>query len=259
MLFIPTYNCSTQITRVLTKLKEAELNLVDEILIIDNASQDETVSSINKVLSDPKWPICGRKVTLIKNPKNMGLGGSHKIAFDYGQSGQFEFCVILHGDDQARLADFLALLNDDELRKLDLLLGARFMPGSRRINYSQIRTIGNMTLNFLCSLLAGRKIFDLGGSGLNLFRLSSLPSGKESYLSFPDDMTFHILLLLSSLRMKRRIKFTPIQWIEEDQVSNVKVFRQGLQVLKILAVWYFGMKSLTRDKTKASDTYISSK
>ena len=76
---------------------------------------------------------------------------------------------------------------------------------------------------------------DFGGSGLNIYRIKSLVNGgNRDFLQFADDLTFHPSLLLYALHRRQRIHFSPIQWHEEDQISNVKAFRQSLQLLKML-------------------------
>lgn len=234
LLFIPAYNCSAQIQRVLSRLSANDLKHFDEVLIIDNGSEDKTLQAAQSTLADSSKPISAKKVTLVQNHKNYGLGGSHKVAFDYCLKNNFDFCTVLHGDDQARLADFSRFLVSQQYNSTDLFLGARFMPGSKRINYSFLRTAGNVTLNILSHLVSKVKIYDLGGSGLNIFRIATLPKGFDSYYNFPNDMTFHVHLLLWSIQNGLRIRFVPIQWVEEDQVSNVHVFKQGFQVLGIL-------------------------
>ncbi|WFN57385.1 hypothetical protein O1Q98_09450 [Dickeya lacustris] len=56
---------------------------------------------------------------------------------------------------------------------------------------------------------------------------------------FPDDLTFNYVMLLGSYYHKQKVKFFPISWREEDQVSNVKLFRQAVKVLRLLSGYLF--------------------
>ena len=117
LLFIPCYNCSKQIVRVLVKLISVELeDFFYEILIVDNKSTDDTNNTILDFLSKNNIKI---KVSLITNKFNYGLGGSHKIAFQYACENKFDNIVVLHGDDQADIIDALDLLKSKNFKQYD--------------------------------------------------------------------------------------------------------------------------------------------
>jgi hypothetical protein len=46
-------------------------------------------------------------------------------------------------------------------------------------------------------------------------------------------LTFDAHFLLYTLSHRARIKYFPITWREEDQISNAKVVRQGFIILKL--------------------------
>ena len=54
------------------------------------------------------------------------------------------------------------------------------------------------------------------------------------YIKYPDNLMFNYCMILGSAFYKHNIKFFPISWREDDQVSNVKLFNQAIRVLKIL-------------------------
>jgi hypothetical protein len=73
-----------------------------------------------------------------------------------------------------------------------------------------------------------RKISDLG-SGLNLYSCEFL---AESFIySCRDDLTFNNEFLLSEPQPVKPEAYVPISWIEDDQISNAKVMRQGIRTL----------------------------
>jgi hypothetical protein len=89
--------------------------------------------------------------------------------------------------------------------------------------------------------VTGHQIYDTG-SGLNLYRLADF---KPSVLShFPSDLTFNVYLLLWSLHRRQPIKFVPISWRETDQVSQAKVWRQGIKILGLLGQYGWSASSL---------------
>jgi len=236
LLFIPTYNCESQLPRVLNSLSPDICRDFEHILIIDNRSTDQTINVCKSVLA--KHPLKS-KITLVMNSINCGLGGTHKIAFDYAIDEKFDYVTILHGDDQGSVSDFSQVISS--LDGESFYLGARFHPEARLINYSPLRTAGNQIFNCLATLITGTKIHDLGGSGLNSFPVKTL--SNLDYRSYSNDLTFHVYLLLDAIRKRYSIRFIPISWREEDQISNAKVFRQGLKLLKILMNFLVGGNS----------------
>ncbi len=198
-------------------------------MIVDNQSPDQTLEvAINRgkaVLTDCNF-------IAWRNNDNYGLGGSHKAAFSYAIEHGFDYLVVLHGDDQANIHDLLPQLKICTHLQVDCLLGARFMSDSQLKGYSWFRTFGNRVYNALFSLVTRSVIYDLG-SGLNLYRLETFR--KFYFKTFPDDLTFNYVMLLASCYYEQKICFFPISWREEDQRSNVKLFRQAFKVLGLLA------------------------
>jgi hypothetical protein len=66
------------------------------------------------------------------------------------------------------------------------------------------------------------------------------------FLDYADDLTFNYYLILGLVRRKARIRFFPISWREEDQVSNVRLVRQTMKMLRILWQYIIDADRFTR-------------
>lgn len=253
LVFIPSYRCEKQISRVLAQFSEKIQSQIDTVIVVDNQSPDQTldaaIESGKKIMRDCNF-------IALRNNNNYGLGGSHKVAFRYGIENGFEYLIVLHGDDQADIRDIAPYLESGRYQNYDCFLGARFMKASRLQGYSRFRTFGNHVYNKLFSLVALRNIHDLG-SGLNMYSLKTYDSFY--YKCFPDDLTFNYVMLLASYHRKQTVGFFPITWREEDQVSNVRLFRQASKVLGLLAKYSLGRgKFLASEmRTQPHDSYSS--
>lgn len=249
---IPCYNCEKQIVRVLKGFEVARslYERVVDIIVIDNKSTDRTVDA---AISTAK--LYGlRKVKVIQNNDNYGLGGSHKVAFIYGMETDADYVAILHGDNQARTEELELLIAKAEAdQDISAVLGSRFMFKSNLGGYSLIRTVGNYTLNLFYTLVTLRITKDLG-SGLNLFRLKDL--SDKHFLGFCDRFTFNIDLLLDYYRKKSPIVFVPITWSETDQISNAKAFSVGCTALETVLMWRFNMQKTTSASKDYSFEYV---
>ncbi len=230
LLFIPAYNCEKQIVRVLEQLDESVISFISRVIVVNNRSTDGTQASVTAFMDEhPHLP-----VTLLRNRENYGLGGSHKVAFSYAAKEGFDYVMVLHGDDQGNIRDIYQVLKKKIYRHYDCVLGGRFMRGSKLKGYSWFRTLGNIVYDFLFSAVVRKRIFDLG-SGLNLYSVEMLKT--RFYQKFPDNLTFNYCMILASHYYGHRIRFFPISWREEDQVSNVKMASQAIAVLKMLVAY----------------------
>ncbi|MEM9437575.1 MAG: glycosyltransferase family 2 protein [Pseudomonadota bacterium] len=234
LVFIPMFNCAPQIPRVLAQLRDDVVKpWIDGVICIDNGSDDGTVdvarAELETVPADTR--------VLARNDANYGLGGSHKVAIEFAEREGFDTLVILHGDDQGSILDLIPHLKAGAHEDVSFLMGARFMPGSRLEGYSTLRTLANRVFNVIFSTVSGTRLFDLG-SGLNLFRVSAFSDGF--HLRFADNLTFNYYLILAIATGRHSLRFFPLHWREDDQVSNAKLGRMGLQILGLLARFCLG-------------------
>lgn len=232
LVFIPMYNCAQQIPRVLAQITPEVQDLIEEVLVVDNRSMDQSCQRVQEAMGD----LSNCRVTLWKNDSNYSLGGSHKVAFLYALQHDMDYLIVLHGDDQGSIKDLLPILKKGVHRSHHAMLGSRFTQGSKRFDYSAFRTCGNVALNAVCSLAAGRRISDMG-AGLNLYSRSFLVD--RSYLRFPNDLTFNVFLLFHGISRRDDFVFFPLTWRETDQASNARVFRQGWRILKLIFNYRF--------------------
>lgn len=235
LVFIPMYNCEPQITRVLDQFNGEIVHYIEEIIIVNNRSTDNGEQTAINYTQQIK----NVKVKVLRNDNNYGLGGSHKVAFNYALDNQFDYVIVLHGDDQGNIHDILPLLKSKEYQRFDCYLGARFMKGSKLGGYSKFRTFGNRVYNWVFTIATGKKIYDLG-AGLNIYKTEMLKS--RFYLKFSDNLIFNCYMLLANATYKLNVKFFPISWREDDQISNVRLFSQALRTLKIAAFYFLSFK-----------------
>jgi glycosyltransferase involved in cell wall biosynthesis len=228
ILAIPCYNCHKQISRTLNALDTNLIKKIHKIIIIDNKSKDNTLEEIKSSLK--KSPFLS-KVSIYQNEENYGLGGSFKSFIKEANENQATYLAFLHGDDQACAKDLSDMLDLPGIKDetLDAVLGARFMKESTLENYSIVREYGNKFLNIIFSAFLRKRIYEIG-SGLNIYKLSSLPT--REILTWPNHIAFDINLLF--ILIKKNILFYPIRWKEADQISNAKNIETGITVLWML-------------------------
>lgn len=235
LVAIPAYNCEKQITRVLDEINARLEARVDEIVVIDNRSTDNTLGVLKAYKKSGRL----RKLRILQNEQNYSLGGTHKVAFQRAQEQRMTHVVILHGDNQAKSDEINELLDYAETHPLaQTVLGSRFSKGSRLEGYDWRRILGNRVLNAVYSILTFRRCEDLG-SGLNLFAIKDLDA--STYLLFADKLTFNFELLLDLIKRRVNFAYMPITWREKDQVSNARNFTVAKIAFLNLLAWRFGV------------------
>ena len=237
VIAIPAYNCAPQIGRVLDEITADLAARVDDIWVVDNRSSDGTLDRAVEHRRSGRLP----NLRVFRNRQNNSLGGTHKVVFEHARAAGHSHVVILHGDNQAR-SDEVALLLDHAAAHpgTQTVLGSRFSRGSRLHGYDAKRVLGNRALNAVYSVLALRRLQDLG-SGLNLFALRDLD--PSTYLRFADGLTFNYELLLDLVARRVPFAYVPITWREEDQVSNARNWRIFRTALRNVVLWRLGRQT----------------
>lgn len=235
LLFIPMYNCEKQITRVLGQLTPEVLKYISQVIVVNNRSTDNGENVAIQYCKEHR----DIPVKILRNDENYGLGGSHKVAFQYAIEHGFDYVIVLHGDDQGDISNILPYLKNKDYENYDCFLGARFMKGSKLQGYSKFRTFGNKVYDLLFSIGCGYKVYDLG-SGLNMYKTSILKD--QFYMKYKDNLIFNYCMVMGQAYYKHRVKFFPIIWREDDQVSNVKMVNQAITVLKLLGSFMLNKK-----------------
>lgn len=248
LLFIPCYNCQKQITRVLSSLSEEVMTYISEVIVVNNRSTDNTADAVAAFMESNPFIPC----KLLTNTENYNLGGSHKVAFNYALSNGFDYVIVLHGDDQADIKDVLPILRSGTHRKADCCLGSRFTADSKLHGYSAKRILGNICFNLLFSLVTLKNITDLG-SGLNIYSTDMLKS--RYYLRLPDELYFNDCMILFSDFFRHRMRFFPISWREDDQVSNTKLMNFAASLFSLVGSYIrdplaFVKKDYRSDKSR---------
>ena len=228
LIFIPAYNVEKQILRVLNRIPIGLLNEhFIRILIIEDFSKDNTRQVIEDYL---KTSPNNKLLHLIKNKENHGYGGVQKIAFNYALSNNFDYVIMLHGDDQyepEKIPEFISnLLNDD----VDAVFGSRFINPREPLKSGMPlnRYIGNRVVTFIQNLIVGTKMTEFH-SGYRSYKKNVLE--KINFEKNSNDFYFDSEIIVQMSKLKFAIKEIPIATIYADEISNLKPIPYGINVL----------------------------
>ncbi len=140
LVAIPAYNEETALGSVILKAREH----VDEVLVVDDASEDGTSRVARMALA-----------TVISHRRNLGKGAAVRTAFDYARRNGHELLVLIDGDGQHESDEIPRLMEPIRTGEADVVLGLRWgkendMPvyrraGKRVLDYTTAAFTGILT------------------------------------------------------------------------------------------------------------------
>ena len=119
----------------------------------------------------------------------------------------------------------------------------------------KIKNIGNQFFNILFSLSSLKSTYDIG-SGLDLYSKKFIKNCP--YTNFPKDLTFDYFMTLYGLE-SNLISFYPQTWKEYDQISNVRIIKQTLTLIKIFLNFFLYRIGLNQNFFKIKNNDLSIK
>jgi glycosyltransferase involved in cell wall biosynthesis len=245
-IYVPCYNVEKVIRCVFDNFSLDIFSRVQEIVCVDNCSQDQTLT-ILKDLKD-KNPILNSKLKIIHNRENYGLGGSQKIAYKYFMENGFSHFMIIHGDGQGNgneiALNFFKVLDQDP--SVDVIFASRFLNLGSLKGYSQLRILGNIVFNFLTRVLTGCCLSDTG-TGIIFIKVGVLKNIPLCCLTNSFQFNPQLSILLSEIS-DVNIKEISLSWQDSEAKSNIIPIQYCLTLLKILVLFRFN-KTFLRKKS----------
>jgi dolichol-phosphate mannosyltransferase len=145
---IPAYNVMNQIKKTISGIPK----FVDFIVIVDDCSKDNT-SKIVQEIDD-------KKVTLVRNSRNQGVGGATVVGFRQALALEADIFVKVDGDDQMDTSKMEELIQP-LFNKCDYSKANRFIHTNKLRQMPKLRLVGNFVLTFLTKVASGYwNVFD---------------------------------------------------------------------------------------------------
>ena len=152
---IPVYNEESTIDQVLTAVSDQEI--VTEIVIIDDCSQDNSPAIITREADRLESKRPELKVLFFQNEKNKGKGGSLKKGFQHTTG---DVIVIQDADLEYDPQEYINLIRPIAAGQADVVYGSRFIGGTHRVLYYW-HYLGNKTLTLLSNMFSNLNLTDM--------------------------------------------------------------------------------------------------
>ncbi|PIN78979.1 hypothetical protein COY26_02230 [Candidatus Woesearchaeota archaeon CG_4_10_14_0_2_um_filter_33_10] len=169
LVFVPGYNVENTIEKVFFGLMKTKKELNFDILFIDNRSKDNTFEKLKELVENKKQ----KGIKLVRNSKNLGYGGSQKVAFGYAFRKKYDYLIEYDGDMQYPVANILDLYAKIKKTKLGIVFGSRV---TTKENISQMpfwKAFGNKFFNMLNKWALGIKVSEIH-TGFRIYNLKNI-------------------------------------------------------------------------------------
>ena len=150
LVVIPTFNEAESITEALDRALAADPRV--EVLVVDDASPDGTAKLVlDRAADEPR-------IHLMERSGKQGLGAAYRAGFGWGLERGYDALVEMDADLSHPPERLPALL--DGLATADLVIGSRYVPGGRTVNWSRLREAISRGGNAYVRLALGMPVHD---------------------------------------------------------------------------------------------------
>lgn len=186
---MPAYNAAATLEKT---LDEIDRTVVDELILVDDASQDATAETARRL-----------GVRTLVHPKNRGYGGNQKTCYTEALRTGADVVVMLHPDYQYTPKLLTAMASLIAVDQFDVVLGSRILSGGARQGGMPLyKYVANRALTALENVLTGAKLSEYH-TGYRAFArkvLAGLPLHEND-----DDFVFDAQMLAQCIYFGYRI------------------------------------------------------
>jgi SAM-dependent methyltransferase len=202
-------------------------NQIAEVLILDDASHDDTFSVGRSWAARADTP----PTLVVRHTKNLGYGGNQKAGYALAMERGLDIVVMLHGDGQYApelLPEMVAPLVRGEC---DAVFGSRMMRkgSARRGGMPYYKRIGNQILTWFENRTIGTGLTEFH-SGYRAYRVNALrdiPLRNNT-----DDFDFDTQIIIQLAEAGKKIVEIPIPTHYGDEICRVDGLRYAKDVVK---------------------------
>ncbi|HOT96751.1 MAG TPA: glycosyltransferase family 2 protein [bacterium] len=164
VVVLPAYNAAATLEKT---YQEIQFDIVDDVIIVDDASTDETVAVAGKL-----------GIHTVVHPQNLGYGGNQKTCYREALARGADVVVMLHPDYQYTPKLVTAMASLVAVGQYQMVLASRIISGGAlKGGMPLYKYISNRLLTLVENILLGQKIseYHTGYRAFSRELLSDLP------------------------------------------------------------------------------------
>jgi len=208
VVVVPTYNEVDNLAWIVGRLRAAVPKA--DVLVVDDGSPDGTGAVADRLAAEDA------QVSVVHRQTKEGLGAAYLHGFAVALEGGYDVIGEMDADGSHRPEELPGLLA--ALGEADLVLGSRWVPGGRVVNWPWTRELLSRGGNLYTRLLLGMPVRDATG-GFRLFRRTTLEKIDLSAVQsvgycFQADQAWR------TVQAGLRVREVPISFVERERGSR---------------------------------------
>lgn len=224
-VIIPARNEEKNVGRAVREVKSTLNGAANfEIIAVDDCSSDGTGRVLDR--------LAGKWVKVIHRTREPGFGNALRAGFSAAKG---KYAVSFMGDLSDEPKDLVKML-DAARGGYDVVIGSRFIEGSKMVGYPKAKLIANRLFNNLLAFLLGVPYLDL----TNAFKMYRTGLVRKMRLESRDfDIT--VEMPIKALRLGARVAEVPVNWYGRKSGSpKWKLWRAGqIYFSRLLRTMFF--------------------
>ncbi len=235
VVVLPAYNAEKTLKKT---IDEIDKTIVDEIILVDDFSNDQTVKLSEKL-----------NLITIKHNENIGYGGNQKTCYDKALELGADIIIMLHPDYQytPRLIPAMAGMIASDI--YDVVIASRILGGQAiKGGMPLYKYFFNRVLTFTENIFTGLKLSEYH-SGYRAFTKEFLKNAN--YKSFDNGFTFDNQILIKSCFLKYRIGEISCPTKYSKDSSSINFYNSifyGLSCIKYGLLFFLAKNNLYINK-----------
>jgi glycosyltransferase involved in cell wall biosynthesis len=213
LVVMPAYNAARTLARTLADIPPGS---VDEVLLVDDASRDDTVAVAE-----------GLGLRVIRHPENRGYGANQKTCYAAALATDADVVVMIHPDYQYDSRVIPHAVGFLRLGICDVVVGSRIRTRREALDGGMPwwKYLANRVLTTLENVALGQNLGDFH-SGFRAYRrqvLETVPFDRNS-----DDFVFDTQFLVQCVHFGFRVGDVPVPVRYFDEASSID-FRRSVR------------------------------
>ncbi len=208
LVVVPTYNEAATIRKMVDRVRGSVPRA--DVLVVDDDSPDgtgEIAASLAEV---------DEQVHVLHRPVKEGLGAAYVAGFAWGLERAYGVLVEMDADGSHQPEELDRLL--EALDTADLVLGSRYVPGGRVVNWSRWRQLLSRGGNRYTRVVLGIPLRDATG-GFRAFRAETLRRVELDGVA-SQGYCFQVDLAWRAIRAGLTVTEVPITFVEREQGTS---------------------------------------